>query len=97
MASEIGSIEVGKRADIVVRDSRAAEAYPDNNPPHVLAFTMGQGSVRTVLVDVRRVFDDGASTQVDEREVYQMISDSVRERAARLSLDPGPEWPVVRS
>ncbi len=61
------------------------------------AFTMGQGSVRTVLVDGRRVFDDGASTQVDEREVYQTISDSVRERAARLSFDPGPQWPVVRS
>ena len=28
MATEIGSIEVGKRADIVVRDARAAECHP---------------------------------------------------------------------
>ena len=95
MAAEIGSIEIGKRADIVVRDSRAAEAYPDNNPVHVLALTMGQGSVRTVLVDGRKVFVDGVSTQVDEREVLRAVSDSVRARGARLSFDPGPEWPVV--
>ena len=97
MATEIGSIEVGKRADLVVRDSRVAEGSPDNNPVHVLALNLGQGSVRTVLVDGRRVFDEGASTQVDEREVCQTLADSVRERAARLSLDAGPEWPVVRS
>lgn len=97
MATEIGSIEAGKRADIVVRDSRAAEGYPDNNPVHVLALNLGQGSVRTVLVDGQRVFDEGASTRVDEREVCQTLADSVRERAARLSLDAGPEWPVVRS
>ena len=95
MSSEIGSIEVGKRADIVVRDSRAAEAYPDNNPAHVLAFTLGQGSVRTVLVDGRKIFDEGVSTQVDEREVYQSTRESVFARAARLSVDPGPAWPVV--
>ena len=97
MDAEIGSIEVGKRADIVVRDSRAAEAYPDNNPVHVLALTLGQGSVRTVLVDGVRVFDDGVSTRVDEREVCREISASVSARAARLSFDPGSEWPVVRN
>ena len=95
MDSELGSIEVGKRADIVVRDSRAAEGYPDNNPAHVLSLIMGQGSVRTVLVDGRKVFDDGVSTQVDEREVNRAVSESVWARAARLSFDPGPEWPVV--
>ena len=95
MASELGSLEAGKRADVVLRNRGAAEGYPDNNPAHVLALTMGPGSVETVLVDGRVVFDEGRSTRVDERAVYQEVSDSVRERARRLGIDAGPEWPVV--
>ena len=95
MEDEIGSIEVGKRADIVVRDALTAEAYPGNNPVHALALNLGQGSVRSVLVNGRKVFDNGASTQVDEKEVLATVSSSVRARAARLSYDLDVEWPVV--
>lgn len=95
MSAELGSLEVGKRADIVIRDSRAAEGYPNNNPAHVLALTLGQGSIRTVIVDGRRVFEDGSSRLVDEREVHEKVSRSVRERAQRLSLDAGSEWTIV--
>ena len=95
LASELGSLETGKRADIVIRDPRAAESYPDNNVCHVLALTMGPGSVHTVLVDGQVIFADGYSSRVDEREVHRQVSTSVRERAQRLGIDPGPEWPVV--
>lgn len=95
LEAELGSLEPGKRADLVIRDPNAAEAYPDNNLCHVLALTLGPGSVRTVLVDGRIVFDDGHPTQVEERNVYREVSRSVLERARRLGIDPGPEWPVM--
>ena len=93
--AELGSLESGKRADVVVRSARAAEAYPDNNPIHVLALTMGTGSVDTVLVNGEVVFSGGHSTRVDEPEVYRTVSDSVVARAKRIDIDPGPEWPIV--
>ena len=43
MSTELGSLESGKRADVVVRSARAAEAYPANNPLHLLTLTMGAG------------------------------------------------------
>jgi 5-methylthioadenosine/S-adenosylhomocysteine deaminase len=95
MATELGSLEAGKRADIVIRNPAAAEAYPDNDPAHILAFNMGPGSVETVLVDGRIVLADGRSTRVDEARVYREVSGSVAERAGRLGIDPGPAWPVV--
>lgn len=94
MATEIGSLEAGKRADLVLRSARAAEAHPDNNPCHLLALTMGPGSVECVLVDGQIVFDEGRSTRVDEAAVYRRASASVRARASRLGIDPGPSWPV---
>ena len=95
MEAEIGSLESGKRADVVVRSARAAEAYPDNNPLHLLALTMGAGSVETVLVNGEVVFSGGHSTRVDEAEVYRTVSDSVTARAERLGISLAPEWLVV--
>ena len=95
MDGELGSLEVGKRADIVVRSAGAAEAYPSNNPVHLLALTMGAGSVDTVLVNGQTVFRGGHSTRVDEEEVYRKVSESVAARAKRLGIDAGPGWPMV--
>ena len=93
LQKEVGSLEPGKRADVVIRSASAAEAYPGNNPIHQLALTMGTGSVDTVLVNGEVVFSGGRSTRVDEFEVYRRVSDSVVLRAERLGIDPKPEWP----
>ena len=95
LEAELGSLEPGKRADVVVRSSRVAEAYPPDNPLHLLALTMGTGSVDTVLVNGEVVFIEGESARVDEREVYRSVSDSVAARARRLGIDLGPEWPIL--
>ena len=92
---ELGSLELGKRADIVIRSAQVPEAYPSNNPIHRLALTMGTGSVETVLVNGKIVFRDGHSTQVDETEAYQSVSKSVFARSTRLGAEPGYRWPVV--
>ena len=93
MDTEIGSLEPGKRADVVVRSAGAAEAYPANNPLHLLALTMGTGSVDTVLVNGEVVFSGGHSVRVDEAEVYRTVSDSVVARADRLGIDLDHGWP----
>lgn len=93
MDGELGSLEPGKKADIVLRSPDAAEAHPSNNPPHLLALTMGSGSVDTVLVNGSTVFKNGHSTRLDEQEAYMKVSRSVAARALRLGIDPGPGWP----
>ena len=95
LEAELGSLESGKRADVVVRSALASEAYPANNPVHLLALTMGTGSVDTVLVNGEVVFAGGHSTQVDEPKVYRAVSDSVTARAKRLDIDLDPEWPII--
>lgn len=95
MESDIGSLEAGKRADVVVRSPAAAEAYPDNDPVHQLALTMGSGSVETVLVNGEVVFSGGRSTRVDEHTVCRAVSTSVAERAKRLGVDLAGEWPTI--
>ena len=95
LQAELGSLEPGKRADIVVRSPRAAGSYPANNPVHLLALTMGSGSVDTALVNGEVVLRDGLSTRVDELEISRAVTASVAARARRLGIDLGSGWPVV--
>lgn len=95
LQTELGSLEPGKRADIVVRSPRSSEAHPDNNLVHALALRLRAGSVDTVLVNGQVVFSEGRSTRVDELEAYQAVSKSVNERAERLGIELNSEWQIV--
>jgi len=65
MADRIGSIEVGKEADIIVLDLRAAHLTPLRDPSTALVFAAGRSDVEHVLVAGRLVVQDRRPTQVD--------------------------------
>lgn len=64
-ADRIGSLEVGKWADMVLVDQRRAHATPLFDPLTHLVFSAGRGDVRDVFVGGRRVVRDGALVGVD--------------------------------
>jgi 5-methylthioadenosine/S-adenosylhomocysteine deaminase len=77
-ASDIGSVTVGKKADLVIFDFRRSHLTPSFNPVGTLVH-LGQGrDVRHVFVDGRLVVEDGEATLVDADEVRRE-----GERAAR--------------
>jgi cytosine/adenosine deaminase-related metal-dependent hydrolase len=96
LAEEIGSLEPGKRADIVIRSPLSPEAQPAVNPVHQLALLSRASGVDTILVDGRIVLRDGLSTRVDEAEAYATAKRTVERRMRRLDLSPSLSWPVVR-
>ena len=91
-----GSLEPGKRADFVVTDPDAPEAFPAANPVHQAVLTCrGQAHARTVVVNGEVVIDEGRSTRLDEREACAAARASVRERIRRLNLSEAMRWPVI--
>jgi cytosine/adenosine deaminase-related metal-dependent hydrolase len=94
LADELGSLEPGKRADLVIRTA-AAETGPAVNPVHQLALTSRAGTVGTVIVNGDVVFHAGHSTRMDEAEVRAEAKRSVERRMARLGLGTSLAWPVV--
>jgi cytosine/adenosine deaminase-related metal-dependent hydrolase len=96
METMIGSLEIGKRADIVIRTGSAAESYPAVNPVHQLALTNREGSVDTVVINGEVVFRGGRSTRVDEDAVFATAKASVVRRMKRLGLKASTSWSVVR-
>jgi cytosine/adenosine deaminase-related metal-dependent hydrolase len=93
---EVGSLEPGKRADIVIRSPLAPEAQPAINPVQQLALLSRTGGVDTVIVDGRVLLRNGRSTRVDEGEAYATVRRTVEQRMRRLGLSSSLAWPVVR-
>jgi 5-methylthioadenosine/S-adenosylhomocysteine deaminase len=88
----IGSIEPGKRADIVVRASGLAELAPGADAAHQL-ICVGHGpTADTVLVNGRIVMRGGHSTLMDEAAVIAEARASVARMAERLDLKPPGLW-----
>jgi cytosine/adenosine deaminase-related metal-dependent hydrolase len=95
MEREIGSLEPGKRADLVLYDLDVPEWRPLLDPVNNLVYAATGASVRTVVIDGRVVLDEGRITTIDETEVYRKIETLSRAQIARAHLRMAPRWPVV--
>jgi cytosine/adenosine deaminase-related metal-dependent hydrolase len=89
----VGSLEPGKRADIVVRQRDAVELGPGVDPAHQLVAIAHGPTADTVLVNGRVVLAGGRSTLVEQAEVIQAARASVERIAARLGLGLPGRWP----
>jgi cytosine/adenosine deaminase-related metal-dependent hydrolase len=94
-ADEIGSLEVGKKADLVLYDTRRPEWRSLFNPVNNLVYYADGRSVHTVIVDGRILVDNYRVTFVDEWELIrqaQQIGDSL---VARMGISFPSRWPIV--
>jgi 5-methylthioadenosine/S-adenosylhomocysteine deaminase len=92
---QIGSIEPGKRADLVLYDLDTPEWRPLLNPVNNLVYAASGASVRTVLIDGRVVLDDGRLTTLDERDLYERVERLSRAHVRRAGVAIESSWPVV--
>lgn len=78
----IGSLEVGKRADLVLLDLDQPHLTPVHDVPALLVHAAGRGDVTDVLVDGRIVVSERRSTQVDTRDLLDRSRARARDAAA---------------
>ncbi len=67
---EIGSLEAGKRADLVVLDMMTANFTPLNDVRNHLVYCENGSSVETVIVNGEIVVADGELTKVDQAALH---------------------------
>jgi 5-methylthioadenosine/S-adenosylhomocysteine deaminase len=69
MEDRIGSLETGKRADVVVVDVRSPRMTPLYDPVSHLVYTAKGADVRHVVVEGRVILRDRAVLTLDEKAV----------------------------
>ena len=95
MDDTIGSIEVGKRADLVLFDTKRPEWRTLFNPVNTLVYSADGRSVHTVIVDGRIVVRDHVPTFVDEWELIQEVQAIGSDMMKRAGVEFLPRWPLV--
>jgi cytosine/adenosine deaminase-related metal-dependent hydrolase len=92
---EIGSLEVGKKADVVLFNTRRPEWRTLFNPINSLVYNADGRSVHTVIVDGRVVVQNGTPCYVDEWELITKVQALGERLLERTGIHFGPRWPVV--
>lgn len=71
LEDQIGSIEAGKKADLVALDLCTSAFVPANDVANQLVYAENGSSVRLVMVDGELVVEDGRCTKIDEVAVLR--------------------------
>jgi len=81
---ELGSLEVGKRADLVIRGGGRSTVAPGVDPLHAAALLDTHGPVRSVFVGGRAVLEQGEPTGFEAAQALHAAAASARRVLGRL-------------
>jgi 5-methylthioadenosine/S-adenosylhomocysteine deaminase len=96
LGEELGAIEAGKRADLVLFDTRRPEWQALWNPVSNLIYNTDGRSVHTVVIDGRVVVDGYRQTFVDAARLFSTVQEIGERLQARTGITfPRSRWPVV--
>jgi len=82
---EIGSVEVGKRADLIMFDLKDIEWSPFHRPEQTLVYSANAHNVKHTIVDGELVMEDREVKTMDEAEVKKQA----RHHAERIAEESG--------
>jgi 5-methylthioadenosine/S-adenosylhomocysteine deaminase len=97
LEDKIGSVEVGKDADLVLFDTTYPEWQPLFNPVSNLVYSATGNSVADVFVAGERVVSGGHLTKQDESEVLRLVAETMQRISQKLDLRKLVKlrWPVI--
>ena len=84
--AEIGSIEVGKRADIIVVGRDGPHQAPAHDPYATLVYATAAGDVRTTIVDGRVLVDRGELIEMDRGAAVALAGREALQLAERAGV-----------
>jgi len=82
--TRLGSLEVGKRADVVLINLNRPHLVPLYDPYSHLTYAVRAADVTTVIIEGRVVLQDGELLTIDEEEVFAHLRE--------LAQDLGTQW-----
>lgn len=84
---ETGSIEIGKRADLITVEARQPHLVPLFDPEKALVYSAHGGDVRDAVIDGRLVMRDRKVLTVDENALLAEAEQVARRCAARAGIE----------
>jgi len=95
LENEVGSLEIGKKADLVLHDTDRPEWRPLLNVMNQLVWSADGRGVHTVLVDGVKVVEEGKVTAFDEEKFYADCQNAGEAVVQRSGLPDKSKYPVL--
>lgn len=86
LQDQIGSLEIGKKADFVVVDMRKVHLQPWYSPVSAVVYSVTGRDVEMVVVDGKVVVEGGKLTTMDEEAVWKEAEWRAKEIVKRAGL-----------
>jgi 5-methylthioadenosine/S-adenosylhomocysteine deaminase len=83
---DVGSLEVGKKADVVIADLRRVHAAPVHNPTSALVYAATGAEVETVIVDGRILMERGQILTINEASAIETAQSAANELLIRAKI-----------
>ena len=94
MESAIGSLEAGKKADVIVINMRSPAWYPNFSEVQNLVYSASGDAVETVYVNGRLIMEDRKILTVDEERIMDRCAELGEAILKRGNLQVPGKWPV---
>ncbi|MEL7566132.1 MAG: amidohydrolase [Dehalobacterium sp.] len=86
MENEIGTLEMGKKADIILVDIEKPHLYPHNDICALLAYSAQGGDVDTTIINGEIVMENRRLLTVDEKEILKQAEICARRVTGRVDI-----------
>jgi cytosine/adenosine deaminase-related metal-dependent hydrolase len=93
--NQIGSIELGKKADFIIVDMDKPHLVPAPDPVSTIVYAANGSDVDTVVIDGKLVMKHRQVLVLDEKSIIAEARQRFPEVLQRGGLKISPRWPVV--
>ncbi|MGH7320349.1 MAG: amidohydrolase family protein [Candidatus Rokuibacteriota bacterium] len=92
---QVGSLEAGKQADLILLSRRAPELTPLLDVANTLVYATDGRNVDTVIVGGRVLMERRRVATIDEDALYARVREIAPRLIERAGLHPRPRWPIL--
>jgi 5-methylthioadenosine/S-adenosylhomocysteine deaminase len=95
LQKEVGSIELGKKGDIILVKLRKPHLIPTFNPISNLVYAAEGSDVDTVIIDGKIIMENRIAKTLDESRILQQASERGHKLLEKAGIKVTSRWPAL--
>ena len=92
LGDQIGSIETGKRADLIIVNMQKPHLTPAFNPVSHIVYAAEGSDVETTVIDGKIVMENRVVKSLNEEKIIRDANEHATKLLERAEIDIRPKW-----
>jgi cytosine/adenosine deaminase-related metal-dependent hydrolase len=95
LEKEVGSLEAGKKADVIVVNLKNHHAMPVHDPASAVVWATSGNDVKTVLIDGKLVVENRKVLTLEEEEILAKAQGKAEKILQKAKVEVKRKWPLI--